>query len=335
VNLQGYDLRQFSRVVLKGGQDGVINLANAFGTTPESPPPLPDKPTTTFEYKLKVDQQKQSRLPSLFPTGKPRAYLDSAVFIFDDGRRSIVLTRPKITFGRSRDNDVVIRFLPRNEENDRHSGNISRTHMVAELTPDGIEIQDESRSGIEVNYSVVRDRYVISSAFVGEGVHVDLGVTGTVPKKFELEMLLFGPDRHEQCDEMAYWDELVCEIAGGKLARVARLALDTGIDAVRYDRLTSLSGEESYVHLLREVLIGGSHGKCGILLRDSRPQPVARLLHIDRSFWLEPLPGGTAVTIDGTALPPRALTPLAPGMEMFFGEERVRFDRPSQLYLDQ
>jgi hypothetical protein len=334
VNLQGYDLRQFSKVVLKGGQDGVINLANTFGSTPDVASPAPEKPTTTFEYKLKIDQQKQHRFPTLFSVGKQRTYLDAAGFFFEDGRRSIVLARPKITFGRSRDNDVVIRFLPRSEENDRHSGNISRTHFVAELTSEGIELQDESRSGMEVNYSVVRDRHVISSVFVGEGVHLDLGVTGTVPKKFELEILLFGPDRHEQSDELAYWDELVCEIAGGKLARMARMALDTGINAVRYDRLTSLPDEESYVHLLREVLIGGSPGKCGILLRESGSQPIARLLHIDRSFWLEPLPSYMEIAIDGTVLPPRALAPLSPGMEILFGRERLHFDRPAQLNLD-
>jgi hypothetical protein len=334
VNLQGYDLRQFSKVVLKGGQDGVINVANSWTNSTTSTLPVADKPTTTFEYQLKIDQQKQNRLPKLFSTGKPRVYLDSAAFFFDDGRRSLVLATPKITFGRSRDNDVVIRFLPRSEENDRHSGNISRTHFIAELTSEGIEFQDESRSGIEVNYSVVRDRYVVPSVFAGELVHLDLGVTGTVPKKFELEMHLFGPDRHEHQDELEYWDELVCEIVGGKLSRLARLALDAGVNAVRYDRVTSLPGEESYVHLLREVLIGGSPGKCGVLLRQSGCQTVARLLHIDRSFWIEPLQSQIPITVDGIQLAPQTLTALVPGMEVFWGKERSRFDRPSQLYLD-
>ncbi len=334
VNLQGYDLRQFSKVVLKGGQDGVINLANPFGSAPGAPSPAPEKPSTTFEYELKVDQQKQDRVPTIFSMGKQRAYLDAASFLSEDGKRSIVLARPKISFGRSRDNDVVIRFLPRREENDGYSANISRTHFVAELTPEGIEILDESLSGMEVNYTVVRGRHVISSMFVGEGVQLDLGVTGTVPKKFEMEIRLFGPARNEHLDELEYWDELVCEIAGGKVSRMSRMALDTGIDAVRYDRLTNLRDEESYVHLMREVLIGGSPGKCGILLRESGSHPVARLLHIDRMFWLEPLPGSTEISIDGVVLPVRALTHLSPGMEILFGSELLRFDRPTQLHLE-
>jgi hypothetical protein len=334
VNLQGYDLRQFSKVVLKGGQDGVINLANSFAPATTNPKTIPERPATSFEYQLKVDQQKQSRLPTLRSVGKSRAYLDSAAFFFEDGRRSIILTRQRITFGRSRDNDVVVRFLPRSEENDRHSGNISRTHLIAELTTEGIDIQDESRSGIEVNYSVVRDRHVIPSLFVGEIVHLNLGVTGTVSKKFELELMMFGPGRHAQHDEMEYWDEIVCEIVGGKLSRIARLALDAGIDAVRYDRLTTLPGEESYIHLFREVLIGGSPGTCGVVLPSAGQQTQARLLHIDRSFWIEPVVGCIPISVDGVILPPLTLTPLAPGMELQFGGERVRFDRPSQLYLD-
>ena len=334
VNLQGYDLRQFAKVVLKGGQDGVINIANAQGASLDIPSSCLEKTTTTYEYKLKIDYQKQERLPTLHFSKQPRVYLDSAGFYFEDGRRSIIFARPKITLGRSRDNDVVIRFLPRSEENDRHSGNISRTHLIAELTPEGVEIQDESRSGVEVNYSVVRGRHVISSIFVGEGVHIDLGVTGTVPKKFELEMFLFGPDRTEHPDELEYWDGLVCEIAGGKLARITRMALETGINAIRYDRLTSLREEESYVQLFREVLLGGSPAKCGVLLRESGPQPLARLVHIDRMFWMESLPGSLDVSIDGEVLKARSMAPLVPGMEIQIGNEKLRFDHALHLYLD-
>jgi hypothetical protein len=165
-------------------------------------------------------------------------------------------------------------------------------------------------------------------------VHIDLGVTGTVPKKFELEMFLFGPDRTEHPDELEYWDGLVCEIAGGKLARITRMALETGINAIRYDRLTSLREEESYVQLFREVLLGGSPAKCGVLLRESGPQPLARLVHIDRMFWMESLPGSLDVSIDGEVLKARSMAPLVPGMEIQIGNEKLRFDHALHLYLD-
>jgi hypothetical protein len=335
VNLQGYDLRQFSKVVLKGGQDGVINLANSYDPPPVELPAIQEKVTTTFEYQLRIDRQRQDRLPKVRITGKPRAFLDTASFIFEGRRRTLVYAKPKMTFGRNRDNDVVTRFLPSCPENDRHSGCISRTHLITELTSEGIDIQDESRTGIEINYSIVQKRFVIPPDFVGETMHLDLGVTGVVPRKFEMEMQLFGPDRYDNREESAFWDEVICEIVGGRLSRVGRLALHTGIDAVRYDRVASLAGDESYVHLLREVLVGGSQGKCAIPLRNACSNAIARIMHIDRSFWLEALASNASVRVDGVALDNWTMTPLSPGMEILFGDEKVRFDRPTQLGLDE
>ncbi len=334
VNLQGYNLKQFSKVILKGGEDSVINLQDAMGAPDDSAEAVSEKPATTFEYELKVDTEKQQRLPAVQATAAKRAYLDACGFFFEDGRRTLVMTRPRITFGRSRDNDVIIRFLPRSDENDNHSRNISRTHCIAELTSEGIELRDESNRGMEVNYRVVQDREMISAVFAGDVVHVELGVTATVSQKFEMELALFGPDRRTSRDELEYWDEMFCEVIEGRLSRLHRDALDVGLDAARYDRVTSLRGEESYVHLFREALIGGSPAQSAIVLHESGAQVQARLLHMDRTFWLEPLTGGLPVTVDNAVTQPRTLVPLTPGMELQFGSEKVRFDRPSQLYLD-
>lgn len=183
VNLQGYNLKQFSKVVLKGGEDSVINLQNAIGGDDGEgdAPPADDKLATTFEYQLKVNTEKQSRLPTVTTTTDRRAYLDAAGLVFEDGRRTLIYARPRLTFGRSRDNDVVLRFLPRSSENDKNSRNLSRTHCVAEVVPEGIEIRDESRTGIELNYSVVREREVVTTHHTGEVTPIQLGVTGTVP----------------------------------------------------------------------------------------------------------------------------------------------------------
>lgn len=336
VNLQGYNLKQFSKVILKGGGDSVINLQDAIGPPPLGAVPAApvERPATTFRYEFKVDSEKQSRLPVLASDSLKRAYLDKCGFFFEDGRRVLVWTRPRITFGRSRDNDVVIRFLPRSEANDGHSRNISRTHFIAELTPAGIELRDESTRGIEVNYRVVREREVIAPHYAGDVIRVELGVTGTVSQKFELDMALFGPHRSDAHDDRLFWDELYAEIVGGRLSRLHRDAIAVKLDAMRYDRVTSLPHEESYVHLLREALIGGSPAQSAIVLRESGPQAQARLWHIDRTFWLEPLPGGSTIRVDNEVVPPRHLLPLSPGMEIQFDRERTRFDHPTQWCLD-
>jgi hypothetical protein len=203
-----------------------------------------------------------------------------------------------------------------------------------ELTSEGVEIRDESRSGIELNYSVVQDRAVLDVHDSGDVTAIDLGVTGSVPNPFRLEMLMFAPEHNVERRELEFWDELYCELVGARLTRLARQALDIRLDAVRFDRVENLAGEEAYVLLLREALIGGSPSQSAIILKDSGPQPQARLLHMDRSFWLEPQPGVDSIRIDATLLKPGTLTPLTPGMRIQFGSEIVTFERPEQLYLN-
>ena len=334
VNLQGYNLKQFSKVILKGGQDSVINLHNSADLFDKAVSPKAEKPSTTFEYQFKIDQEKQSKIPRLVTLPNQRAFLDTAGFYFEDGRRVIVIARPSITFGRSRDNDVILRFLPAGDENDRYSRNISRTHFISELTPEGIEVRDESKSGIEVNNSVVDKRYLVPAAWVGDVNEIKLGVTGMVSKGFQIGMVMFAPDRRESLEDREHRDELVCEVVSGRLSRLTRQALATGVDSVRYDRINNLGGEETYVHVLREAIIGGSPAQASILLKGCGSQVQARLIQMDRSFWLEPLPGCLPVTIDGNRIPPLSLVALSPGMELRFGEESVRFDRKAQWFID-
>ena len=337
VNLQGYNLKQFSKVVLKGGEDGVINLQNSFGESEpaESQPEPDDTQQTTFEYQLKVNSEKQSRLPSVSERFTKRSYLDACGLFFEDGRRTLVFSRPRLTLGRSRDNDVVIRFLPSGEENNANSRNVSRTHAVFELVADGIELRDESRSGIELNYSVVRDRDVLPTGHSGEVSDIRLGVTGTVPQSFDLQMTIFGPDRFSEQEELEFWHELYSEMVGARsISRLARDALSLQLDAVRYDRVENLKDEESYVLLLREALIGGSPNQAAIVLTDHSIPVQARLLHLDRTFWIEPISESSLPLINGNPVPVRSLTPLSPGMQIQFGDEIATFDRPAQLYLD-
>lgn len=335
VNLQGYNLKQFSKVVLKGNEDSVINLQNAIDSQDDGSDSEqePTGPQTTFEYQLKVDSEKQSRLPSIQQFSDQRSYLDACGFTFDNRRRTLVFARPRLSFGRSRDNDVVLRFLPAGEANNNDSRNISRTHFIAELVHDGIEIRDESRSGIELNFSVLQKHEVVQTDHLGEVTRIQLGVTGTVPKSFELEMQTFGPDRFADQQELEFWHELYSEMTGGRLSRLAREGLTLRLDAIRFDRVGNLEGEEAYVILTKEAVIGGSKNQCAIVLSEHTQQPAARLLHLDRSFWLEPLSGGLPVTIDDQPLHPGSLQCLSPGMVIRFGNEIARFEKPSQLHL--
>ena len=121
---------------------------------------------------------------------------------------------------------------------------------------------------------------------------------------------------------------------GGRLSRLARDGLDMGLDAVRFDRVENLAGEEAYVLLLREACIGGSPNRAAVILNESGPQTQARLLHMDRSFWLQPLADAAPVTVNGIPVAPNTLVSLTPGMQIQFGHEVAMFDRLAQLHLD-
>jgi len=333
VNLQGYDLRQFSKIVLKGGQDGVINLANTTCGPPAAVAPIVDDPPTSFEYELKLDQTRQTRLPVLRQPSRPRSYMDAACFTLGDDQQVLVVAKARLTLGRSRDNDVVLRFLPQSADHDRYSASLSRTHVVMELTADGLQIEDKSKCGTEINSQMVAGRHMVSAGYVGESLHMELGVTAPVSRPLELELFLLGPSRRETDGDTARWDEFVCEIAGGKLSRSGRLAIQTGIDAIRLERRNNLAGRETYVQLYREVLIGGSSARCGIVLPACASGPQARLRHIDRGFWLETLPLSVPILVDGQLLNHPTLIPLSPGQEIVIGSEVLRFGHPSQLHL--
>jgi hypothetical protein len=332
VNLQGHNLKQFSKVVLKGGDSSVINLQNSSLGTEDSSSAEEGKPTTSFEYDLKVNNQVQARLPRVVQSNHRRANLNAGAFCFEDGRRVLIYSKPRITFGRSRDNDVALRFFPRSPENDNHSRNISRTHFIAELIPDGIEIKDESRSGIELDYNVVQDRHVIATQHVGEVCEIRLGVL--VSESLELEMTTFGPDQKEDLNEVEFWHEIYCDAVGGRPSRLSRDSLSQGLDSIRFDRLNNLSGEESYVMLFREALIGGDPNRCPFTLTDHSLPAVAKIHFLDRRYWLEPISSQHLPTIDGTPLALHTLTPLVPEMKIQFGNEFAIFDLPKQMYLD-
>ncbi|MGZ0174381.1 MAG: hypothetical protein ACKVHE_33170 [Planctomycetales bacterium] len=334
VNLQGYNLKQFSRVILKGGQDGVINLQNGLETTAQPADDVSTEVQTTFEYELKVNSDIQSRLPTVRHSGDRRSRVESGVLHFEDGRQIVILARRRVSFGRSRDNDVILRFLPSSEENDQLSRNISRTHMIAELVSEGVEIRDEkSAKGIEVNYSVVDENVSLSPHYVGDPVQVDLGVTGAVSDPFRLEMMILSSQREQDREDVRFWDNLYCEAVGARMSRLQNDALETQIDALRFDRVDNLAGQEAYVMLFREALVGGSDSRSAILLKYEASHSVARIIHLDRTFWLERLPGKATVSVDGKELPPYQLTALNPGMSISFGVETATFESVSQVEL--
>ncbi|WP_404304637.1 FHA domain-containing protein [Neorhodopirellula lusitana] len=334
VNLQGYSLKQFSKVVLKGSQDSVVNLQSSLAPVKHPDHETETKPRTSFEYQLKVDAEKQSRIPTVISSGKARYQADAACFCFDAGMRSMVFAKPRLNFGRSRDNDVVLRFLPRSEELDQHSRNVSRTHFTVELAPEGIRLEDKSSSGVEVGGTVVLQEAMIPTDHVGEVTPIQLGISGDIPRPFQMNMTTLGPGHYVETSNADFWNRVSCDFVGAHPSRLSRQAVEQKLDAVRFDRLNNLADDESYLWLFRETFVGGATNQCGIVIPNTSIPQLARLFYLDRSFWLEPLTDPSRIQVDGKLIEPGTWVPLEPGMRVSFGGWESTFALPGQLYLD-
>ena len=333
VNLHGYDLKSFSKVVLKGGQDGVINLQNHFNQKAD----LSNKPEkqVAFEYALKPDLEKQKRLSTRYASNARLERTDKACLIHKDGRRTLLLSKKRIDFGRSRDNEIVLRFLPRSEENDNHSRYLSRTHMTRNLDDDGLELIDKSNSaGIGLNNERIDGRTYLTPKYQGHMSRLELGSIGLVSKPFSMKLHLYSMEKDEPLGERYLWHNLIANAVDSDLTSLHKNAVENAIDSVRLDRESNLEDRESYVLVFREALIGSSNLSAPIVMDTGIGRPSARILHLDNRFWIESLRPDSQFHIDDSPIAVKQLVPLAYGMNIRLGHETVIFSTFQQHHLD-
>ena len=327
VNLQNYSLGQFSEVVLKGGRDSVINLQDAIGTQPRSDlaETLSDSTPTTFEYQLKIDHEKQARLPVIFKGGKAGQSIDSCGFVSDDGTRISVFSRPEITFGRSRECDVLLRFRPRCEVNDVRSLNISRRHFRASLATDSVVLKNESPTGFKVGRDYCSDTVVIEGQTLSDKLVIEVGLTNDAQKPLMLDMFCIKEAGDLSSTNRQLWYEIYCGVAGTTTSVLACAAIANRFRTVRFDSRQNGDSRESYLLMGHEVTIGGDAYSNGIWLPQIPFEPSAKLIHLGESFWIESLPLGGAVRVNGAPLPPRALCNLQFGDHLEVGAQKLVF----------
>ena len=334
VNLHGYDLKSFSKVVLKGGQDGVINLQNHFNQKAD----LSNKSEkqVAFEYALKPDLEKQKHLSTRYASNARSERTDKACLLHKDGRRTLLISKKRIDFGRSRDNEIVLRFLPRSEENDNHSRYLSRTHMTMNLGDDGLELIDESNSaGIGLDYERIDGRTYLTPKYQGHmSRQLELGSIGLVSKPFSMKLHLYSMEKDEPLGERYLWHNLIANAVDSDLTSLHKNAVENAIDAVRLDRESNLEDRESYVLVFREALIGSSTLSAPIVMDTGIGRPSARILHLDNRFWIESLRPDSQFHIDDSPIAVKQLVPLAYGMNIRLGHETVIFNTFQQHHLD-
>jgi len=338
VNLSGHDLKSFSRVVLKGGDKAIINLQQ--GLLPEANSEEDQSaapPSITHSYRLKVDLSRAEHVPYRSTTFATGERLESAMLEFDSQKRWLLLPKRtaiwKWSFGRNRGNDVITRFLPRNENNDSDTAKLSRRHLEIELTDEGLRFHAHSSSGVCLDQETVCSDKLLCND--DAGLHtLELGDPLGTP--FGLDLHLFTqPESHFDRQKQELQNTLRHETLDEPLRQLVH-AHKSGIDTILLTRTDELEHQEAYVLLCQHVSIGNSETFSSVAIEndDGIQKDHARIYYARRSFWIENRTcDPSLVLIDDTPLPPLELAALRCGMELTFGSTLSVFNRPAQLHL--
>jgi len=330
VNLQGLDLTQYSKVKLNAADGAVVNISKS-ALEPKAKSSEPSRESVTCELELKVDLTRESQILHASTRFTNRMHMESAMFVTEDDRRILLLAKRVTTFGRNTQNDVVIRYLPRNEINDDISKDISRQHMVLEINKQGLSIHDKSSKGIALSVDVIEETHTLTADDVDDEIALYFG-TDFLARGFEFEMQLFGKEEnpHAQRD-LVLKDELFASDSNQRFDKTGKLAANCEINAVRLRRSSNYEQEE-YVLVYRHVFIGSSRTESAVTLYDYSIKPQhARIIYLNNTFWLENLQERESVQVDDQPIPRREMVPLEPGMKIQIGKSLLQFKTAEQF----
>ena len=327
VNLHGHNLSSFSKVVLKGGDQGIINLQSSGLEATAEESDSAETESASYEYKLRPNLELQSRLPSVH-RGEQLHRAESLSLRLPSGKLIHILAKKRVTMGRSRENDLVLRFIPRSDENDSNTRNLSRTHMVVDCCDDGVILKDSSSKGIELNYEPINEELTLPCSEVGYSQSLELAPALLGHTPFGLDLQLFGARQNsDQRTEEIDWDEVCFDLMGQRPGRLWQYSASNQIDACRLVRANNQPDLEEYVLLYRQAYLGGND--CAIDIGGTATGSRARLFYAGRSFWIQTDLGMTLQINDQIHSEP-VVAALEPGMTVSIDGKELTLERFEQ-----
>jgi hypothetical protein len=276
-------------------------------SAPESPPPVvaADRPTRADALSLAVD-----------------------------GRRIHVIARRRVTCGRSRQNDVCLRFLPRSPDHDEGSREISRSHMSLDLTDAGLVLGDESAKGVDIDSDPVKKSMTLTHDDAHVSLQIDLPSRLSATRTLEMDFTIFSCDPLNGSRDVPPDRDDACLAAIGEPAsRLWQTACRSGIEAARIRRLNNLVDEE-YVMLYRYATIGRSaRDHVVVVPAMGVDADDLRLIHAGRMFWLHS-GGSLRLAVDGRPIAGECLVQLAVGQTLTIGAATLLVEKFAQMELD-
>lgn len=240
-------------------------------------------------------------------------------FIEAETRKPMLLvSKSEISFGRQRGaNDIVLRVLPRSEENDAKSLKISKIgHFRLCLDSRGISIIDEGST----NGTFVFGGLLKGTRSVPRDQKIDIDVA----RVLNLRMTFFSVSDFFSFEKSAY-----SEIGLGESNPFCKNIEGIGIDCLRIERM-ECPYEEQYIVLLRQAIIG-SEGRLPIVVPGIE-RFHAKILYLGKQYYLENLVDCEKTKVNGVNVGPKELVPLAPGMQVSLGGRGIEFREFQQVF---
>ncbi|MEZ6067098.1 MAG: FHA domain-containing protein [Planctomycetaceae bacterium] len=236
-------------------------------------------------------------------------------------RHVCLLGGTSVRLGKQRGNDIVLRLLPPDPQEDALWGRISRNHAEIHLTPHGAEW----RNGPCTNGTMVDGRKLAANqsmplrpAQLLRPADV-LGLQCTQIAESPIEAT---PDAYTSFER--------------RLGRPQTEHAPTGpLAALRINRVGNFDHLEEYLLIQRGCTLGSDLG-CGIVIPDgSVSMRHALILFNSHGFWLEPLQRQSPTSLDGEQIPLHRLVRLTPGMSpLRLGDVEIGVSAWQQWFVD-
>ncbi|MCH8829854.1 MAG: FHA domain-containing protein [Planctomycetes bacterium] len=233
VNLHGGQLQRFKTIRLKGDGRAVVNVQDFAKPAAAATAETTEADVTICEYQLRVDEHRQRLLPTVSPAARKREAAQRMTLLFADGRRVLLFSRQTITLGRARGNDIVTRCLPRNQEHDARSKELSRQHLKLHLSEEGVSVIDrDSSQGTSFNQQRLQESLLLTAEDADRDIPLSLACDLGPRRALRFELRLCSR-KSMRTDHHAVDDDRTVRARRSQGRTGSRL----GIDRIRLARL--------------------------------------------------------------------------------------------------
>ena len=237
---------------------------------------------------------------------KPIVKMTSALIsLSQPSRRIFIYSKPAITLGRHSSNDIVLRMLPNQPENE-HPENYRKTLQISSrhaeiINEDGsFYLCDIEKNGCgSLNGTFLNGRKVSTRK---ERLPLENECRINIANVLEMRCHFLW-NVNKQSQESLKRNSCMT-VLGDVSNSCFGINKQSAVNAIRIVRTNNLNGIEEYLILIREATIGRSSVNGIVIDHESISDIHAKIIFRDDRYWIEDLNSRHGTCIDGKALEP-------------------------------